>query len=119
MRLIMIKKFNEFNESEKDDDILGGISKDEIEDQFLRLVEILECEILEIKMEHKREDIFEDDYYYWHIKIKKPDLFHTTSKITHDELEIIKSRIESMYPVKMRIKNQVYGYDYDVFIKLK
>ena len=113
----MIKKFKEFNESETDDDILGGISKIEIEDQFLRLVEILECEILEIKMCHKREDIFEEDYYYWHVKIKKPDLFNSTSKKTDEELETIKRRIESIHPVKMKIRNAVYNYDYDVYIK--
>jgi len=96
----MIKKFKEFNEAAYPITIFEILSKEEVEDQFLRLEEVLgnKCRIAR-----------DSEYYFIVIEdiignIGRLDIYDpindtvTYSPEVFKELTMIKNRIESMYP---------------------
>ena len=113
----MIKKFNEFiKEEEFDDsfvDVYSLLSKEDLEDQFLRLKEVLGCDVCVIDRDYY------EDIYNAYIKILPSSSCLTKAKNKiRGELDQIKFQIENMYPVIVDINYVTDANDWgDVFDK--
>ena len=83
----MIKKFKEFNETLRKD-ISDIITKEEVEDHFLRLKEVFNCDII----------IDIDDNYNYSGNIKHYYSIRVEGSIYIPELNQIKHRIEVIHP---------------------
>ena len=101
----MIKKFYQFINEEIDTDIVAGLNREDVEDQFLRISEVYECKIviktiiggsdkkkwvILIFPNHSKDDRTTED------KLKKMKTIEQLKGI-EEELNRIKIRIESMY----------------------
>lgn len=118
----MIKKFNQFIKENKD--ISKIISEEEMDDQFLRMVEVLNCHVFYLSEKEKcyprfaKSDFVGVDIWY---EISKEDYenFQTMcqefiskhiekEKKIFDELKEIKYRIENMFPVTMTLPSELF-----------
>jgi hypothetical protein len=124
----MIKKFNEYNEESVFfiEDIL---SDEEVLDQFLKLKEVYDCNvIINHTIEHKYliVTVYPDHGIETCPKSNKSDRPCDNKNISNivEELKRIKHRIENIFPVKMYIEKDPHTfqpncYFYTGEIKLK
>ena len=118
----MIKKFHQFNES-----VFALLSVEDVEDQFLRLKEVLNCGI-KIQVEKGYKSSVRMKYFYI-IRISDAndiafdadanDITFDANDITNvlEELKQVKYRIEIMYPtleayIIIRKKDEFLSYCY-------
>jgi len=121
----MIKKYIEYIES-KIANLGNYFNGEELEDQFLRLKEVLGCRVrfYNIAWLRKSEDITKSGY---------GEMNHITGEVIHedlekrklveDELDQIKRRMESMYPIRLTYRfrdahrnfKMVISYEINIF----
>ena len=121
----MIKKYSEFvkelniswfGKKSKNFDA-NNLSEDEVEDQFLRLKEVLNCEIDITAVENTeplRLKFFKKSYeikVYLKVPLNRKENFEFYIDKVSDELDQIKSRIENMFNVEMTFIENLYGIE--------
>jgi hypothetical protein len=110
----MIKKFRQYIKENKESKLEEVLSKDDIEDQFLRLREVFDCELNDLSEHQKRGD------KYYIISVSKKEI-PTSQKNIYDcierskmdmeeELIAIKNRMESQYPVSVKFVDRSHDF---------
>ena len=122
----MIKKFIEFLESSRSDEMLD---MENIKDQFLRLKEIFDCDIEVGNDSGKNYDLFGTPYiepansYSIYIRKKDNSATNRGADCISDELETIKHRLVNYLPVNVVIeidpKDCNVRFDYKMNISKK
>ena len=116
----MIKKFKEYNESASNKKDISELTKEELEDQFLRLKEVLNASI-DITPNYKRENALFTIYITSRVGSGKIyDLSNTPGEKERiedeSELRNIKNRLMNMFPINVRIlKTGYYNNNYPVY----